>query len=108
KFSRQPETLMPGATSLDLLEQELLPARLNPGQRSHRRALHLRDGLADLAENALFLILRQVRPRLRAQDAVHTRDDEIGPSVALAFEHDFRDRHANTPAKLRQRNQLRD
>src|SRR5882672_4327592 len=72
----------------------------------HRRPLYFRDGLADLSEDALFLILRQRRPRLSAEDAGQTCDDQIRPLVALAFNHDFRNRNAEPSAKQRQRNTL--
>jgi hypothetical protein len=78
--------LMPGATSLDLFKHKLAPVRLDARQLSDRRALYFRDSLANLAEYALFLIFRQRRPRLLAENAVHARDDKIRPSVALAFE----------------------
>src|SRR5260370_29186417 len=97
---------MPGAASLDLLEQELIPARLDAGKPSHRHALYLRDGFADLAEDALFLIFRQDRPRFGAKRTVHPRDDEIRPLVALALDHDLRNRYANAAAQLRQRTQF--
>src|SRR5882762_3292185 len=74
-FLRQPETLMPGATSLDLSMQEAVPARLDAGQLSNRNTLHLGNGLANLSKHALFLILRQSGPRLRAQGAVQPRDN---------------------------------
>ena len=74
--------------------------RMNWSQRgsiadeiAERDALHFGDGLADLARaRAPCLVLRQAGPRLRAQNAVQPRDDQIRPSVALAFAHDFRHR----------------
>src|SRR6266851_9139781 len=75
------------------------PKSINPD-------LYFRDGLADLSEDALFLILRQRRPRFRAEDAGQARDDQIWPLVAFAFNHDFRNRDAEPSAKLRQRNAL--
>src|ERR1700681_393308 len=94
---------MPRAASFDLSCNELVPARLDAGEVANRDALHFRNGLADLRQDALLLILRQSGPRLRAQDAGQTRDDQIRPTVALALQHDFRNRDAEMAAKLRQR-----
>ena len=60
KFWRQSEALMPGAASRDLLSHELRPARLDAGEVADRDALHLRDGLTDLRQHALLLVLRQI------------------------------------------------
>jgi len=48
-------------------------------------------------EDTLLLILGQSRPGLCAQDSGQTRDDQIGPLVALAFNHDFRNRMLSRP-----------
>src|SRR6185312_15230714 len=101
-FSRQPETPVPRAAALDLLLHEWLPARLDAGQHSDRSPLDFGNGLADLAEDALLLILPQRRPYLGARHPAQPRHDEIRPSVALAFVHDFRDRYADAPTKLRE------
>ena len=98
---------MPCPASRDLPGHELRPLRLDPSEIADRDALHLRDGLADLSQHALLLVLRQSRPRLRAQHAGQPRDDQIRPLVALAFEHDFRNRDIEPPAQLRQRGALR-
>ena len=81
--------------------------RLEAGKLSNRHALHFRDGLANLAEDTLLLILRQRGPCLLADDPAQPGDDEIRPLVALAFEHDFRDRYADAAVQLQQRRALR-
>ena len=99
KFWRQSEALMPGAAARDLPGHELSASRLDAGEIADRDALHLRDGLADLRQHALLLVLRQDRPRLTAHHAGQARDDEIRPLVAFAFEHDFRNRDAEPAAQ---------
>ena len=64
KFWRQSEALVPCAASRDLLRHELRPVRLDAGEVADRDALHLRDGLTDLRQHALLLVLRQTGPRL--------------------------------------------
>jgi len=87
---------------------ETVPARLDARKLADRDPLHFGDGRTDLGQHVLFLIFRQRRPCFRAEDASQLRDDEIGPSVALAFEHDFRNRDSEPAAKQRQRASLRD
>ena len=67
-----------------------------------------RNGLADFGKDALLVLFRQRRPCFRAQHARQPRDDEIWPSVALAFNDDFGDRNPKLSTKLRKRASFRD
>src|SRR6185312_5342522 len=97
------ETLVPRAASRDLSAQEDVPARLDPRERPGRDALHLHNGLAYFSKDTLLVRFRQGRPGIRAQHTRQPRDDEICPSVALAFGDDFGNRDAKVAAKLRER-----
>jgi hypothetical protein len=93
---------MPRAAAFDLPRHERVPARFDAGKLAQRRALYLGNGGADLAEDALLLIFRQLGPRLAAHDARQARDDEIRPAVALAFGDDLGNWHRQPSTKLRQ------
>ncbi len=108
EFLRQAEARVPRAATFDLSCDELAPARLDPRKLAQRRALHFRDGGADLREHPFLLIFGQRWPCLTAESAGQARDDEIGPAITLAFEHDFRNWNAQPPAQLRERPALRD
>src|SRR6266850_1429275 len=99
-LSRQSETLMPRPASPDLLRDEPAPARFYIGKAVNRNTLHLRDGLADLRQDPLLLVFGQSGPRLGAENAGESRDDKVGPLIALALDHDFRNRDAKPSAKL--------
>ncbi len=76
--------------------------RLDPGEFTERCALHLRDRLADMMQHPLLLIVRKLRPGLRAQDAVQAGDHQVRPLVAFAFQHDLGDRQIQVAGKLPQ------
>ena len=103
KFLRQSKALVPRPASLDLPAHESVPVRLNVEQLADRDTLHLGDGLADLKQARAPSDLPAARATLAYPGRPTPRDDEIRPSVALAFEHDFGDRHIEPSTELRQR-----
>ena len=109
KFLRQPEALVPGAASRRFARDERRPARLDRPTSSPTGTRCTSAMVSPICPSTRsFWSSGKDRPGLRADDARQPRDDEIGPLVALAFEHDFRNRHGKPTAKLRQRGPLRD
>ncbi len=98
---------MPGAASLDLSAHEDVPARLDPRERPGRDALHLRNGLADLGQERSLSASGKDGHASAPRHTRQPRDDEIWPSVALAFNDDFGDRDPKLSAKLRERASFR-
>ena len=108
KFLRQSETLVPRPASLDLPAHELPPSAARCGQVAGRNALHLRNGRADMAEDALFLVFRQpghgLVPRMPCS-RVMTRYGHWSRSPSSTISGIGT---PSRPRKLRQRGPLRD
>ena len=90
KFLRQSEALVPGAASLDLPAHESVPARLDPREAPAGTRCTSAMVSPISARTRSLSASGKARPRLRTQHTRQPRDDEIRPSVALAFERRFR------------------
>lgn len=103
---RQPEADLTCAAAFGLAGDEIRPARSQLRDHAGRHRLDGCDRRSDLAQQPLFLPLRQARPGVGAEDPGKPRHREPGPAVALALRDQRRNRQRQPSGELGQRRPL--